>query len=109
MPLHRPYIRKEVRQEVENRAEKTPDGRFCDCHTHKPIDGTYHLGHKAGHEFWREAQKAEAEGLDQEEFNERMNDADLYQIESPEENMSHAHEMPREQEDDCSEDEGMSM
>lgn len=95
--LHRPYIRKGVRQEVENRAQKNSKGQFLDSNTHKPIDGKYDLGHKPGHEFWREAEKAEKEGLTQEQFNNRMNNPDLYHIESPHENRSHFHEMPKTQ------------
>lgn len=91
--LHRPYIR----QEVENRAQKNSKGQFLDANTHKPIDGKYDLGHKPGHEFWREAEKAEKEGLTQEQFNNRMNNPDLYHIESPHENRSHFHEMPKTQ------------
>lgn len=95
--LHRPYIRQEVRQEVENRAQKNNKGQFLDANTHKPIDGKYDLGHKPGHEFWREAEKAEKEGLTQEQFNNRMNNPDLYHIENPHENRSHSHEMPKTQ------------
>lgn len=97
MMLHRPYIRQEVRQEVENRAQKNSKGQFLDANTCKPIDGKYDLGHKPGHEFWREAEKAEKEGLTQEQFNNRMNNPDLYHIESPHENRSHSHEMPKAQ------------
>lgn len=95
--LHRPYIRQEVRQEVEDRAQKNSKGQFLDANTHKPIDGKYDLGHKPGHEFWREVEKAEKEGLTQERFNNRMNNPDLYHIESPHENRSHSHEMPKTQ------------
>lgn len=83
MPLHRPYIRQEVRAEVERRAEKNENGQFLDANTHKPIEGQYDLGHKAGHEHWREAEQAEKAGLTQEEFNDRMNNPNLYQIEAP--------------------------
>lgn len=95
--LHRPYIRHEVRQEVENRAQKNNKGQFLDANTHKPIDGKYDLGHKPGHEFWWEVEKAEKEGLTQEQFNNKMNNPDLYHIESPHENRSHSHEMPKTQ------------
>lgn len=95
--LYRPYIRQGVRQEVENRAQKNSKGQFLDANTHKPIDGKYDLGHKPGHEFWREAEKAEKEGLTQDQFNNRMNNPDLYHIESPHENRSHSHEMPKAQ------------
>lgn len=96
--LHRPYIRQEVRQEVENRAQKNNKGQFLDANTQKPIDSKYDLGHKPGYEFWREAEKAEKEGLTQEQFNNRMNNPDLYHIECPHENRSHSHEMPKTQE-----------
>lgn len=90
--LQRPYIRKSTREQVEARAPRTADGRFIDPNTGRPIEGQYDLGHKAGHEFWREKALAEAEGLTQAEFNGRMNNPDLYQIESPSANRSHRHE-----------------
>lgn len=96
MALNRPYIRKDVREEVERRAQKNDKGQFLDANTGEPIEGQYDLGHKAGHEHWREAEKAESEGLSQEEFNDRMNNPDYFQIEDPHENRSHAHEMPKE-------------
>ncbi len=92
MPLHRPYIRKDVLEEVERRAERNEKGQFLDANTHQPIEGKYDLGHVYDHEFWREAEMAERQGLTQEEFNERMNNPDYYQIEDPHENRSHAHE-----------------
>ncbi len=97
MGLHRPYIRKEVRAEVERRAEKNDKGQFLDANTHKPIEGQYDLGHVRGREHWREVERAEREGLTQEEFNERMNNPDYFQIEDPHENRSHAHEAPAEE------------
>ena len=104
MGLYRPYIRSEVRTEVERRAEKNEQGRFLDANTGEPIEGKYDLGHKYGHEYRREAEQAEKEGLTQQEFNDRMNDADYYQIEEPHENRSHAHEMT-----DAAEDEEMAQ
>jgi hypothetical protein len=97
MALNRPYIRASVRAEVENRAEKNDKGQFLDANTGKPIEGKYDLGHKAGHEHWREVEKAEEEGLTQEEFNDRMDNPDYFQVEDPHENRSHAHEMPAEE------------
>ena len=94
MGLNRPYIRKDVREEVERRAAKNEEGQFLDANTGKPIQGQYDLGHVPGHEHRREVQKAEEEGLNQEEFNDRMNNPDLYQVEDPSENRSHTHEMP---------------
>ena len=94
MGLNRPYIRADVRAEVERRAQKNEEGQFLDANTEKPIEGKYDLGHKAGHEHWRESGKATEEGLSQKEFNDRMNNPDLYQIECPSENRSRKHEMP---------------
>jgi hypothetical protein len=92
--LHRPYIRQSVRREVEDAAPRTADGRPIDPNTGAPIDGTPDLGHKPGHEFWREKEAAEAEGLTQEDFNDRMNDPDKYQLEDPSSNRSHRYEQP---------------
>ena len=91
--LHRPYIRKSTREAVEARTPKTSDGRFIDPNTRKPIDEKYDLGHKPGHEFRREKANAKSEGLTQKEFNDRMNNPDLYQIEDPHSNRSHKYEL----------------
>jgi len=90
--LHRPYIRKNVRQQVEANAPKTVDGKFIDPNTGMVIEGKYDLGHKPGNEFWREKAKAQSEGLTQKQFNDRMNNSDYYQIESPSSNRSHKYE-----------------
>lgn len=90
--LHRPYIRKSTREAVEANARKTPDGKFIDPNTRMPIEGKYDLGHKYGREFRTEKAKAQKEGLTQKEFNDRMNDPSLYQIEDPHSNRSHKFE-----------------
>ena len=92
--LHRPYVRKPVRKAVNDAAPRTPDGKPIDPNTLKPIDGTPDLGHTPGNENWREIEQAETEGLTQEEFNDRMNDPDKYQLEDPSSNRSHEHEQP---------------
>jgi len=97
--LRRPYIRKSTREAIEKTA-KIKDGRFLDSNEGTPIsggkrrkysiaDGLYDIGHKPGHEHWREVAKAEAEGLTQKEFNDRMNNPKLYHIEDPVLNQSH--------------------
>lgn len=88
----RPHIRKEVRDAVEAKAPKDSQGKFLDANTGLPINGKHDLGHKPGHEFRKEAQKAKADGLTQAEFNERMNDPKYYQIEDPSSNRSHQFE-----------------
>lgn len=86
--LHRPYIRKSTREAVEARAPRDAEGRPLDPNTGNPIEGKPDLGHKRGHEFRRERAAAEAEGLKQRQFNDRMNNADLYQLEDPSSNRS---------------------
>lgn len=92
MGLHRPYIRVGTRKVVEERAQKNVNGQFLDANTNQPIEGHYDLGHKAGHEFRKEVAAAEEKGMSQEEFNEEMNNPDLYQIEDPSVNRSHVFE-----------------
>lgn len=93
---HRPYLRKAVIAEVKENAQRDSKGRFLDANTHQPIEGKYNIGHKYSHEYWREAEKARAEDLTQKEFNDRMNNSSLYQLEDEHSNKSHAYEMPRE-------------
>jgi hypothetical protein len=93
--LRRPYVRNEVRKEVERSAPKTSDGKFIDPNTGKSIEGKYDLGHKPGNEYWREVEKAKKQGLTQKQFNDRMNNPDKYQIEDPKSNRSHFYEQPK--------------
>jgi RHS repeat-associated protein len=93
-PLYRPNPSKDLRAKVEARAPRAPDGRFLDPNTGEPINGKPVLGHKPGHENYRELEKALREGLTQKEFNERMNNPDLYQLEDPRNNSSHRYEKP---------------
>ncbi len=90
--LHRPYIRKWVRDAVESKTKRDEFGRFLDVHKRTPIEGKYDLGHTHGNEFWRWKAEAEAEGLSQREFNDMMNDPSLYQIEDPHLNRSRKYE-----------------
>ena len=62
--LHRPYIRKSTRDAVEAMAPRAADGRFLDANTGKVIDGKYDLGHKYGHEFRRERERAQKSWMD---------------------------------------------
>jgi hypothetical protein len=92
--LRRSYIRKPVDAQIEANAPRTAEGQAIDPNLRTPIEGKPHRGHKYGREFRREKAKAEAEGLTQKEFNDRMNDPDLYQLEDPRSNMSHKFEKP---------------
>ena len=92
MKLHRSYVRKWVIEGIESAGARDERGRFIDPATNTPIKGKYDLGHVAGHEFWREARRAEEEGLTQKEFNDRMNNPDLYRLENPSSNRSHSQE-----------------
>ena len=92
--LRRPYIRKGTRQQVEDNAPRTPDGRPIDPNTGSPIDGKPDMGHKPGREFRKEKANAEAQGMSQKEFNDQQNDPDIYQLEDPSSNRSHRFEEP---------------
>ena len=81
--LHRPYIRKSVRQTVEDRGKKTVDSKWRDANTNEGFDGKYDLGHKPGYEFRTMKRWAEEKGMTQKEFNDYMNNPDFYQIENP--------------------------
>ena len=102
MGLRRPYLRKETVQAIKANSPKNEEGKFIDPNTGNVIpekDGkqVYDIGHKSGHEHWREAEKAEAEGLTQDEFNDRMNDPSKYHIEDRSENRSRKHETPKQE------------
>jgi len=90
--LRRPYVRKATRKAVEKAALRDAQGRPIDPNTGRPIEGKPDLGHKFGNENWREKKQAEAEGLSQGEFNDRMNDPQKYQLEDPSSNRSHRYE-----------------
>lgn len=92
MALHRPYIRKSVREEVENRAQKNENGQFLDANTGRPIEGKYDIGHKTGHEYRTALAEAEKQGLSQSNFNDLQNNPDILQIEDPSSNRSHTYE-----------------
>ena len=92
--LRRPYIRKPVRADVESTAPRTAEGKPIDPNTLQPIEGKPDVGHRYGREFRREKAKAQADELSQKEFNERMNDPNLYQLEDPSANRSRRYEKP---------------
>lgn len=58
----------------------------------KPIEGKYDLGHKNKKEYRKLKAEAESNGMIQKEFNEWLNDPDLYQIEDSHSNRSHKFE-----------------
>lgn len=88
----RPYLRKEIKLEIFVDAPKNIRGEYLDANTGLPIKGSPDIGHKPGHEHWREARKAFDERLTQAEFNERMNNSAYYQLEDPSNNRSHKYE-----------------
>ena len=99
MNYSRPTLRKNTIEQIKASAQKNSEGKYISPYTGKVIpekDGkqVYDIGHKQGHEHWREAKKAEEEGLSREEFIERMNDPNKYQIEDRSENRSRKYEIP---------------
>lgn len=89
---HRPHLRKSTVNEIYKNSPQDKSGRYLDANTGQPINGKPDIGHKPGHEFWREARKACDSGLTQAEFNEKMNNPGLYQLEDPHNNRSHRFE-----------------
>ena len=84
----RPNLRTEVKKEIYDKAPHDKQGRYLDANTGKPIEGTPDIGHKPGHEHWREQQRAREQKMSISEFNNRMNNADFYQLEDPSNNRS---------------------
>jgi HNH/ENDO VII superfamily nuclease with conserved GHE residues len=90
--LHRPHLRKGTRADIHANAPRDANGRPIDPNTGKPIQGKPDVGHKPGHEFRRAKAAAEADGMTQKEFNDKMNNPKLYQLEDPSSNRSHKFE-----------------
>ncbi|MBL8881123.1 MAG: HNH/ENDO VII family nuclease [Phycisphaerales bacterium] len=80
---------------VGGRQLRGPNGELLDPNTFKPLAEKPDLGHKYGEEYWRERDAATEEALTQGQFNDRMNNPDLYQYEDPSSNRSHCYEKPR--------------
>jgi hypothetical protein len=91
--LNRSYKRQSTVTKINNEAQKV-DGKFKDPNTKEPIEGDYHIGHKTGYEYWKFRNWAESQGMTQAQFNDIMNDPDIYQIEDAMNNMSHIFEAP---------------
>ena len=90
----RPYLRKNLREEIIANAKKTADGRFIDPSTKKIIKGKYHFGHTFGHEHRRLVEEALSKGMTQQEFNNWINShPEWFQIQDPFSNFSHQYEM----------------
>jgi len=104
--LRRPYVRKDTRIVVE-KSGTIIDGRFYDTvdgfdesiaieggkrRKYSLAEGEYHLGHKEGHEYRYYKEYAEKKGMSQKDFNDLMNNPNIYQIEDPHTNMSHTRE-----------------
>jgi hypothetical protein len=92
--LRRPYVRKPVVDVVEARASRSTEGLPVDPNTKQPITTKPDLGHVYGREFRRLRAEAEAEGIPQSEFNERVQEPNLYQLEDPSSNRSRRFEKP---------------
>ncbi|MBP8639465.1 MAG: HNH/ENDO VII family nuclease [Oscillospiraceae bacterium] len=88
----RVVLRKDVKEQIFRDAPKDKDNNPLDPNTGLPIKGTPDIGHKPGHEHWRERIRAREEKLTREEFIEKMNDPDIYQLEDPSNNRCHKYE-----------------
>jgi RHS repeat-associated protein len=93
--IARPYIRAATRRETIRLAYRAPDGTLLDANTFERIEGDFHFGHKAGSEWWRIRDRAAAEAWSRQELNDFVNNPDIWQIETPANNLSHLFEMRR--------------
>ena len=72
---------------MDRRSPRALDGRIIDPNT-GPFEGKPDLGHKPGQEFKTHKEQAQNVGLNQQQFNNKMNNPDLYQLENPSSNRS---------------------
>ncbi|SDH20222.1 HNH/ENDO VII superfamily nuclease with conserved GHE residues [Rhodococcus triatomae] len=93
----RPYLRKNTREEIQEKAEKTSGGDYIDPNTGAviPKDGPFDYGHRYGDEWWRIRDRARDEQWTRKELNDYYNNPDLYEIEDPVSNRSHRFEKPK--------------
>lgn len=98
MTLQIPYIRKSVRDEVENRAQKNENGQLLDANTGQAIEGKYDLDHKTAYEYLTTLAKAEERNLNQYKFNDLQNISDNLQLEDHLSNYNHTYEQKSEYE-----------
>ncbi|MCC5943632.1 MAG: hypothetical protein JJT94_01755, partial [Bernardetiaceae bacterium] len=88
----RVYLRKETKEKIKENAPKTPDGKYIDPNTLKPIDGPYDIGHKKGQEWHRRKKMHQERGSTRKEVRDAENDPSLYQIEDRSSNRSRKYE-----------------
>jgi large repetitive protein len=88
-------LRQPTRDAIETAHPRDANGNFIDPNTGQsiPAAGPFHYGHRPGFEYWRNRDRARAEGWTREEFIEFENDPSHYWIEDPSSNMSHKYEM----------------
>ncbi len=91
---YRPKLWKSTVEEINVNAPRTADGKPIDPNTLMPIEGKPDIGHKYGQEYRRQELWAKIDGLTQKQFNERMNNPSLYQLEDPVSNRGHKFEKP---------------
>ena len=92
--LHRPYIRKDTLDAVNENTQYNSDGQLWDKIGEKYVDpGNVELGHVPGNEFAFERDVAESLGWSQQQFNDHMNNPEFYAWQNIHDNRSHAFEM----------------
>ena len=95
MSLHRPYLRKETREKIQENAPKNEHGQFI--YKGEVIQGKWDYGHVYGHENWHEIQEAEKAGMNQTKFNNHINaHPEYFTIQPHDINISHTEEMSKE-------------
>lgn len=97
MSNHRPYLRSATREMVDHnaqRAQVNEQRQIVDPNTGQVLDGKVQYGHVTGMENRGFVSYSNQAGMSQAELNNTTNNPGLYQLESPEGNMSHKSEEP---------------
>lgn len=91
--LKRPSLSESTKAKIR-KAANTEAGKFLDANTGEVIDeGKLHYGHKRGREHRRLVLKALEKGMNQEQFNNWVNDhPEWFQLETEANNLSHKYE-----------------
>jgi Domain of unknown function (DUF4157)/HNH/ENDO VII superfamily nuclease with conserved GHE residues len=95
LELKRPAIRQTTKDAIKAAAKKNAAGQYLDANTGEVIEGEPVYGHKYGREHRRLVLEATEKGMDQETFNDWVNDhPDWFQLETEANNASHRFEKP---------------
>jgi len=95
LKLKRPSLWQSTKDTIKKAAKKNADGKFLDANTGEVIEGEPVYGHKYGREHRRLVLEAAEKGMNQEQFNQWVNEhPEWFQTETKANNESHIYEKP---------------